>query len=212
MTDEDVGYLYILSNQAMPGIYKIGVTSRDDLSKRIDELYVGQTSVPLPFDVEFACKVKDYKQVEKIIHNTFLDYRINSSREFFDVNPERIIPLLKHLQCEDTTINIAKRLNETTPEIDKESSIRYKKKRPRFNFIEMGINIGNMIVFDNENSSVEAEIISENTVKFNNEEYTLTKLTSKLLGLSYSIAPLPCWKYKDKTLREYYNETYSQIE
>jgi hypothetical protein len=55
----------------------------------------------------FACKVKNYKQVEKIIDNAFHDHRINSSREFFKVAPNRIIPLLQHLQIEEATSSIS---------------------------------------------------------------------------------------------------------
>jgi len=214
MADKDIGHVYILKNEAMPGIYKIGITSRDDLSKRIDELYNGQTNIPLPFECEFACKVEDYKQVEKIIHNAFADQRINPSREFFKINPERVIPLLKHLQTEDSTAIISEKINENVPEIDKEANIRYSKRRPNFNFKEMGIKEGEKIIFAGEDKPVEAIVISERLVKYNDKEYTLTKLTAELRSLPDSIAPQPIkyWKYKDKLLREYYNETYNDIE
>jgi len=38
MAEKDIGFVYILKNEAMPGIYKIGVTGRDGLDTRIDEL------------------------------------------------------------------------------------------------------------------------------------------------------------------------------
>jgi hypothetical protein len=121
---------------------KIGITGRDDLDKRINELYNGQTNIPLPFDCIFACKVENYKEVEKIIHNAFQDNRINPKREFFTINPERVIPLLKHLQIEDATVNINDKINETITDVDKDSNVKYIKRRQNFNFIEMGINIG----------------------------------------------------------------------
>ncbi|WP_192815192.1 GIY-YIG nuclease family protein, partial [Treponema pedis] len=49
------GIVYILSNPAMPGIYKIGITSRNDIKHRLKELYT--TSVPVPFECEYACRV-----------------------------------------------------------------------------------------------------------------------------------------------------------
>jgi hypothetical protein len=212
MAEKDIGHIYVLKNEAMPGIYKIGITSRDDLDERINELYTGQTSVPLPFECEFACKVEDYKQVEKIIHNAFADYRINPNREFFRIKPERVIPLLQHLTTEDTTKIISEKINKNVPEIDKEANIRYIKRRPNFNFIEMGINIGEKIVFAKEDKHIEATVISERLVKYNDKEYMLTKLTAELLDIPYSVGPMPHWKYNGKSLQEYYNETYNDVE
>lgn len=57
------GIVYVLSNEAMPGLVKIGRTNRDDLEVRLRELYT--TGVPLPFKCEYACKVADYKSVMK---------------------------------------------------------------------------------------------------------------------------------------------------
>jgi hypothetical protein len=210
--DKEIGYVYILRNEAMPGIYKIGVTGRDDLDERIGELYSGKTNIPLPFDCVFACKVENYKAVEKIIHNAFHDNRVNPNREFFTINPERVIPLLKHLQIEDATENIAGKINETIPEADKDANINYTKRRPKFNFIEMGINIGEKIELISDDALVEATVISERLVKYNDVEYALTKLTSELLKLDYNVRPLLYWKYKGKSLHEYYNETYTAVE
>jgi hypothetical protein len=212
MVDDDVGYVYILKNEAMPGIYKIGITSRDSLSKRINELYNGQTNIPLPFECVFACKVKSYKQAEKAIHNAFHDHRINPNREFFKVAPERVIPLLQLLQIEEATSGISEQISKKTSEADKQANINYIKRRPNFNFVEMGISVGETIVFADDSKPVEAEIVSDRLVKYDGKEYTLTKLTAELLGLSYSVAPMPWWKYNGKSLREYYNETYPDIE
>jgi hypothetical protein len=210
--EKEVGYVYILKNEAMPGIYKIGVTGREDLDERINELYNGKTNIPLPFDCIFACKVENYKEVEKIIHNAFQDNRVNPNREFFTINPDRVIPLLKHLQIEDATENINNKINEAIPEIDKDANIKYLRRRPNFNFIEMGINIGEKIIFSAENNPVEAIVVSERLVKYNDVEYSLTKLTAELLNINYDVRPLLYWKYKEKILHEYYNETYTQIE
>ncbi|MDR0390204.1 MAG: hypothetical protein LBH73_09040 [Spirochaetaceae bacterium] len=76
----------------------------------------------------------------------------------------------------------------------------------------MGINIGEKIEFTKDGSFIEVMVISENIVKYNDIEYTLTKLTSKLLNINYSVRPLLYWKYKGKYLHEYYNETYTNTE
>ena len=55
MNDDNSGYLYCLSNQGMPGIYKIGKTNKDPLI-RIKHLY--NTSTPFPFKIEFCKKLQ----------------------------------------------------------------------------------------------------------------------------------------------------------
>jgi len=146
MSEEEIGFVYILKNEAMHNIYKIGVTGRNELDARIDELYVGKTNIPLPFQCVFACRVKNYKDVEKIIHNAFMNSRVNPKREFFTIEPERVIPLLRHLQIDDVTGSIKDKVDKQIDDTDIESIKNILKKRPRFNFLEMGIPIGSKIV------------------------------------------------------------------
>lgn len=49
--------VYVLTNSAMPGLVKIGKTTRNDLSSRMSELF--STGVPVPFDCVYACEVDD---------------------------------------------------------------------------------------------------------------------------------------------------------
>jgi hypothetical protein len=212
MTEKEIGFVYILSNEAMPGIYKIGVTGRDELDNRINELYAGKTNIPLPFECVFACKVENYKDVEKIIHNAFMDTRINPNREFFTIDPARVIPLLKHLQIDDVTIDVNNKIDKQIDSNDKESIKNIIKKRPKFNFIEMGIPIGSKIVFFDPDNPVEVEVIAERRVKYNGYEHTLTALSSELLKVDYNVRPMHYWKYNDRLLTEIYDETYNDIE
>lgn len=48
--------VYILTNPAMPGLVKRGMTTRDNLDARMKELY--GTEDPVPFECKYACKVK----------------------------------------------------------------------------------------------------------------------------------------------------------
>lgn len=76
------GYVYILSNPAMPGLVKIGRTTRS-AQARANELY--QTGVPAPFKVECEVKTPDCDELEAIVHGAFLDKRYANDREFFEV-------------------------------------------------------------------------------------------------------------------------------
>ena len=59
------GTVYVLTNPAMPDLVKIGKTTRD-ISLRLSDLYT--TGVPLPFECEYAAKVKYVDQTEKSFH------------------------------------------------------------------------------------------------------------------------------------------------
>lgn len=77
------GIVYVLTNPVMPGLVKIGMTTRDNLDARMKELY--GTGVPVPFECKYACKVKssDCAKIEKALHAAFAPNRINANREFF---------------------------------------------------------------------------------------------------------------------------------
>ena len=79
----EYGIVYLLTNPVMPGLVKIGMTTQEDIDKRMRELYT--TGVPVPFECQFACKVKkgDCAKIEKALHTAFEPQRINANREFF---------------------------------------------------------------------------------------------------------------------------------
>ena len=63
---KEEGIVYVLSNEAMPGLIKIGLTTRNELQARINELYT--TSVPVPFICEYASRVDDCAKVEQALN------------------------------------------------------------------------------------------------------------------------------------------------
>lgn len=79
---DNQGYLYCFSNTSYP-YFKIGYTLKDPII-RCKELYT--SGVPTPFQIEFAKLVKNVEKKEKAIHSILDEYRINSNREFFDIN------------------------------------------------------------------------------------------------------------------------------
>ena len=61
----EYGIVYFLTKPVIPGLVKIGMTTQEDIDKRMKELYT--TGVPVPFECQFACKVKkgDCAKIEK---------------------------------------------------------------------------------------------------------------------------------------------------
>ncbi|MEQ4209664.1 GIY-YIG nuclease family protein [Actinopolymorpha sp. B9G3] len=77
------GVLYVLSNPHMPGLVKIGRTTRDPL-KRAREISRG-TGVPADFEVMFDVIVSDIEAAERETHLALQSVRVSKSREFFRI-------------------------------------------------------------------------------------------------------------------------------
>ena len=87
MTD---GYIYAFSNQSMPDLLKLGTTSRTP-EIRLGEANASDTwRPPTPYKIEFAKKVSNAKNKEKILHTLLADKRINPQREFFRVSIKEV--------------------------------------------------------------------------------------------------------------------------
>ncbi|MCY1299477.1 hypothetical protein D3C76_134970 [compost metagenome] len=87
------GFIYCLGNQAMPGIYKIGMTMRSPTLRALE--LSASTSAAQQFQVLCFAEFKEPRAVEAQLHQQFSDCRINPGREFFRVNFERIYSSLK---------------------------------------------------------------------------------------------------------------------
>jgi hypothetical protein len=77
------GFVYILSNEAMPGLLKIGYTTKD-VDRRVSELSHA-TGIPEPFKIEAYFLTNDPRNHEKLIHDELSNYR-HSNKEFFKID------------------------------------------------------------------------------------------------------------------------------
>jgi T5orf172 domain len=75
------GWVYVLTNPAIPGRVKIGCTARTP-ETRAAELSKA-SAVPEPFAVAWAAAVTDHKAVESIVHFRLKRCCPNAAREFF---------------------------------------------------------------------------------------------------------------------------------
>jgi hypothetical protein len=88
------GYVYVLTNPAMPGLVKIGKTTRS-VEGRAQELY--QTGVPVPFEVAHSVHSPDCAKLEADIHGCLPDLRVNGSREFFNMPVSDAVDFVNHM-------------------------------------------------------------------------------------------------------------------
>ena len=210
MTEQKNGIVYVLTNPAMPGLVKIGQTT-NLITNRMNEL--NTTGVPFPFDCLFACEVDDCKLVENSLHKAFYPYRVNPKREFFEIDPEQAIVILRLFSKKDVTPAVKAEIDKSVSLAEKEASDHYKKRRPPLNFTEMGIPIGALLVLSFGDISAEVYVSSDRKVKTagNDEEKSLTQITREILELDYNIQPTRYWSHEGKSLNAYYNETYTFV-
>jgi T5orf172 domain len=203
------GIVYLLTNPAMPGIVKIGLTTRGDMKQRMNELFT--TGVPVPFDCVFACDVDDCAEVERALHIAFGPYRIHPKREFFKIEPEQPTAILKLFEKKEVTSEVNRELDAATTPMDREAGEKLKRqRRPPLDFHLMGIPNGAVLVFHGGAEEKTAVVCSNRKVLYEGRECSLTQLTSEFLGLDYSIQPTPHWSFQGRPLSDLYEETYAQ--
>ena len=177
----------------MPGYVKIGRTT--DLEQRIRSL--DTTSVPLSFECFYACTVKDAQFVERQLHDAFLDNRVRSSREFFEIAPERAVAALKLAEIENVTPN--KDFVET--EEDQKALDEARKMRDRFNFKMVDMPVGTEIYFSRD-EEIKAKVLDNRNIEFNKKTISLSKSAQEILGVDYGVAGTDYWMYEGETLDE----------
>lgn len=197
--------VYVLTNEAMPNLVKIGKTTRSDVKTRMNELY--SSGVPFQFECAYAVEVDDCSTVEKALHVAFNPNRVNPKREFFSIDPEQAIAILKLLGNKDVTPLLNDDLNSNVSPTELEAVKQAKKKRPNINYTEMGLDKGTILTFSND-STIEVVIVSDKKVLYNEEEVSLTRVTKELLELDYAVQPTKYWLVNGKNLRDIWQETY----
>lgn len=102
------GFVYLLSNEYMPHVFKIGCSER---SPHIRALELSKsTGVPANFDVVCYIEVADPFRIEAELHSLFSDLRISSGREFFYAPLQRnVVEILSAFQFHPEALAMAKK-------------------------------------------------------------------------------------------------------
>ncbi|WP_145590293.1 GIY-YIG nuclease family protein [Yersinia aleksiciae] len=102
------GWVYVLANESMPGVYKVGMTTATP-EKRAKEIS-SSTGVPTPFIVISEYRTTSPHEHERDIHRLLSRYRVNQGREFFKTDLptiedacQNIIPFGAVSRVEDLT-------------------------------------------------------------------------------------------------------------
>lgn len=191
------GYVYILTNPSFREDWvKIGKSSRpvDTRSKELDN-----TAVPLPFEIFATLKTAKYEKAEKQIHEAIdrmTNWRIRKSREFFNIEPQNALAILRNaaMTIDDAEIKVYANgnMSDNGEKKPPESKSRVNPKvnpqgrRTNFQFSMINIGIGETIVFIPR--GIKVKVASDNEVKYKGYLYTLTSFARQFLPKSQRTA------------------------
>lgn len=200
-----MGHVYIAVNECLRhDIVKIGFTEQNDPSLRAEQLH-GAAGLPTPFRIYFSIRTDDPKRVEQELHFALDGLRIHPRREFFTITPEQVKTLLKYMGQESTPSAATQNSEVEADEIAAEETLA--RRRPRFNFREMGIEPNSELIASKGGKV--ARVVDERRVAMDGEEMSLTEATRRVHALDgYHYAPMPRWSFNGRSLQEIYDQTY----
>lgn len=165
------GIVYVLINEAFDGYLKIGKTI--NLEQRLRQL--DNTSVPLPFRCVYAVKVPDMDAIERLAHGAFADHRTRSNREFFEIDPARVISALRMTGGQDVTPK-----DDIAADEEGLAALNRPKRRKSFTLYQAGLNDGDELTYSKD-ESITAKVIGAKKVMFEGQEESLSSSALKLL-------------------------------
>lgn len=194
--------IYVLTNEAMSGLVKVGLTT-DSVESRISSLSAG-SGVPLPFECHFAAEIPeevDINKLEKILHQLFAEHRINPKREFFKVEPEKVVLALSIGGFKEVTPGKA----DIDPVEIKAMEKVKEQRRSRINLAALDINPGDTLVLSRDDE-VTATVFAGSKVSYKGEVLSLSAAALKALHemgyKSTSVSGSAYWMYEGELLDE----------
>lgn len=120
MADKD-GWVYVLTNERVPGLVKIGKTSK---VPEIRAKEVSKTGVPGQWVVVYKAFVPDYSNVERIVHDKLKAAGQHDSKEYFTCKPFEAI---RHIR-DSTKIKFQESKEDLDRKIRQQKELEEKQK------------------------------------------------------------------------------------
>ena len=168
------GFIYIMTNPALPAMVKIGFASEVEVRRK----QLSTTALPYDYEVyatyETSGNLED-KKLHKLIDQLNPDLRVSKNREFFVMTPEEAYELLEAI----ATISGTKdRLKKVKIAASKKQIIH----KPPVNFVKCGIPIGAELVYT-EDPDIKVTVVEERKVQWNNEITSLSAVVGTIKGV-----------------------------
>lgn len=182
------GYVYVLTNPSFNEDWvKIGKSKRVP-DVRSKELF--NTAVPLPYEIYATLKTEKYSEAERMIHKSIdriSNLRINKSREFFNIAPEKAYDILcdiKELLGEEAEVE----LFGDNVEVESDTDSYRRKKGERFDFYKRGFKNGDVITFIDD-PNVRPIVANNRQVLFEDQLWYLSALAKEIYTRKNQVSP-----------------------
>lgn len=208
---EKKGVIYILQNPAFKEYVKIGYAH--DIEKRLRQLNRSET-IPFAFRVYAIYEVKSAltdMELHKLIDNLNPDLRTIETfdgkkrvKEFYAMSPEDAYSILESIAKISGTIDCLKRLTPEGHEIlDDEiaNDVKENARRGPFRFSEVGIKIGEKIVYI-EDTSIQPVVVDDRHIEWNNQTTSLSALAQQLKNFNHAVQGTLWFTYKGVKLTD----------
>ncbi len=162
------GIVYILTNAAMPGYIKVGMTHQNDVAVRVKGL--DNTSLPLPFECYYSAKVPDCRRLERTLHFVFGEKRVRGNREFFTAEPDLVKAIIELVAVENVTPSDAEQ--SITP-AQRQAIEQTRVRAERRTFEKLGLKPGTVLEFAKD-PEITCTVAGPRKVLFEGEELTLS--------------------------------------
>lgn len=122
------GWVYVITNPAMPGLCKVGFSTKDP-ELRAQEF--NGTGVPYPYVVEYEVLVEDPQKHEQATHQRLEKKGKHDSKEWFRCSPEEAVLQIKEVIGSSIILETYKRLERAKAEELVKKQLQGKEKLRR---------------------------------------------------------------------------------
>lgn len=186
------GLVYILTNPCLDGWVKIGMTERNDIERRLQELN-SPSNIPLSYRCYAVYEVENPLEVERRIHS-IID-RVDDSlrareqlnngrireREFFRISPETAYGIFKDIAGLRGDTDKLKLYTPTLEQAQEQEIAERRTKRSNNSFGLLNISVGEEISFLYDDTITATVKNNKNKIEYEGENYSVTALACKLL-------------------------------
>lgn len=180
------GLVYILTNPCLDGWVKIGMTERNDIERRLQELN-SPTNIPLSYRCYAVYEIEKriHSIIDRVDDSLHAREQLNNGRirerEFFKISPETAYGIFKDIASLRGDTNKLKLYAPTLEQSQEQEIAERKTKRSNNSFKLLNIAVGEEIAFLYDDAVTAKVINDKNQVEYEGESYSVTKLACKLL-------------------------------